>query len=117
MAGILHTYIEEKAPPVKEKLKTSNVLRTEQNNDALFDVKVNNVTEGMIPYFVKTLKGLPYEHSLTIVNFVMSLNTEINPSTNYRTTIIDVLCKLSKFHTNAEERNFKNLNRQDVVDF
>jgi hypothetical protein len=71
----------------------------------------------MIPYFAKTLKGLPYENSLTIINFVMSLNTEINPSTNYRTTIIDVLCKLSKFHAYANERNLKNFNRQDVINF
>jgi hypothetical protein len=80
MTGILHTYIEEIVTPVKDKLKTRKVLRTEQNNDdALFYIRVNNVTEGMIPYFAKTLKGLPYENSLTIINFVMSLNTEITP--------------------------------------
>jgi integrase/recombinase XerD len=118
MTGILHTYIDENATPVKAKLKTSNIIRTKQNNDdALFDIKVNNVTEGMIPYFVKTLKGLPYENSLMIANFVMSLNTEINPSTNYRTTIIDTLCKLSKFHTDVNERSFQNFNRQDLVNF
>jgi hypothetical protein len=108
MTGILHTYINEIATPVKVKLRTENILRTEQNNDdALFDIKVNNVTEGMIPYFAKTLKELPYENALTIINFIMSLNTEINPSTNYRTTIIDVLCKLTRFHTNSKEKKFQ----------
>lgn len=119
MTGIIHTYIEQKSTSVKVKekmmMKTRNVLKSKQNDDALFDMKVNNVTERMIPYFAKTLKELPYENSLTIVNFVMSLNTEINPSTNYRTTIIDVLCKLSKFHNN--EKNFKDMKRQDVLDF
>jgi hypothetical protein len=44
MTGILRTYIEEIVTPVKDKLKTRKVLRTEQNNDdALFDIKVNNV--------------------------------------------------------------------------
>jgi hypothetical protein len=71
----------------------------------------------MIPYFAKTLKGLPYENSLTIINFVMSLNTEINPSTNYRTTIIDALCKLSKFHAYANERNLKNLTGKTLLIF
>jgi hypothetical protein len=41
----------------------------------------------MIPYFAKTLKKLPYVNAQAIVNFVMALNTEINPSRNYRTVV------------------------------
>ena len=43
-------------------------------------MRVDTITEGMIPYFAKTLKELQYENAQTIVNFVMALNTEINPS-------------------------------------
>ena len=115
MTAISHTYIEQETTPVsvEDIMKTRNVFGAKENNDALFDIKISTVTEGMIPYFAKTIKGLPYENSLTIVNFVMSLNTEINPSTNYKTTIIDVLCRLSR-HI---EKDFKNMSRQDVLDF
>ena len=51
----------------------------------------------MIPYYAKTLKKLPYANAQAIVNFVMTLNTEINPSKNYRKSIVDVLCRLSKY--------------------
>jgi hypothetical protein len=67
----------------------------------------------MIPYFAKTLKKLPYENAQTIVNFVMALNTEINPSKNYRSAIVNVLCHLSKH----KEKNFSEMTRQDILDF
>ena len=69
----------------------------------VFDIKVQNVTEGMLPCHARTLKELPYDNSLTIVNFIMSLNTEINPSSNYRRDIIRMLCLLSKFYDNDKE--------------
>jgi hypothetical protein len=61
-------------------------------------MRVDTITEGMIPYFAKTLKKLPYKNAQTIVNFVMALNTEINPSKNYRKFIVSVLCCLSKYN-------------------
>ena len=38
----------------------------DQNRDAPFDMKVETITEGMIPYFVNIL---PYENAHTIVKF------------------------------------------------
>jgi hypothetical protein len=43
----------------------------------------------------------------------MALNTEINPSKNYRTSIVDVLCRLSKHNG----KNFNDMTRQNVLDF
>jgi hypothetical protein len=100
--GLIHTYIAEKSTSAKgNKMKTGNALAKSksydtQNQDALFDMRVDTITEGMIPYYTKTLKKLPYANAQAIVNFVMALNTEINPSTNYRKSIVAVLCRLSK---------------------
>jgi hypothetical protein len=99
-------------------MKTGNVLAKikhddTRNGDALFDMRVDTITDGMIPYYTKTLKKLPYENAKAIVNFVMALNTEINPSKNYRKTIVDLLCRLSKY----DGKNFNDMTRQDILDF
>ena len=83
-------------------MKTRNVLAKSKHNDtqdpdSLFDMRVDIITEGMIPYYTKTLKKLPYTNAKAIVNFVMALNTEINPSRNYRKSIVAVICSLSKY--------------------
>jgi hypothetical protein len=43
----------------------------------------------------------------------MALNTEINPSKNYRKSIVAVLCRLSKYNG----KNFNDVTRQDILDF
>jgi hypothetical protein len=96
--GLIHTYINKKSTSVKRtEMKTRHALtkinqQENQNQDALFDMRVDTITEGMIPYFTKTIKKLSYENAQTIVSFVMALNTEINPSKNYRMAIVNVLC-------------------------
>jgi hypothetical protein len=112
--GLIHTYITEKSTSAKGiEMKTRSIIAKTNHQDALFDIRVDTVTEGMIPYFAKTLKKLPYENAQTIVNFVMALNTEINRSKNYRTSIVDVLCRLSKYNG----KNFSDMTRQDILDF
>ena len=81
--GLIHTYITEKSNSAKRnKMKTRNVWAKNkqqeyQNQDALFNMRVDTITEGMIPYFARTIKKLPYENAQIIVNFVMALNTEM----------------------------------------
>jgi integrase/recombinase XerD len=117
--GLIHTYITEKSTSAKgNKMKTGNALAKSknydtQNQDALFDMRVDTITEGMIPYYTKTLKKLPYANAQAIVDFVMTLNTEINPSKNYRKSIIAVLCRLSKYNG----KNYNDMTRQDILDF
>jgi integrase/recombinase XerD len=117
--GLIHTYITEKSTSAKgNKMRTRNVLTKSkhddnQNSNALFDMRVDTITEGIIPYYAKTLRNLSYENAQTIVNFVMALNSEINPSKNYRKSIVDVFCRLSK-HSG---KNFNDMTRQDIIDF
>ena len=101
---------------------SSNVLesrseRKEEDNDkdALFDIKIGTITEGLLPCYAKRLSQLPHDNALSIVNFIMSLNTELNPSINYRMDHINVLCCLSKFYNN--QKKFDDMTREDVLDF
>ena len=95
-------------------MEARNILGN-TNESSLFDIEVQNVMEGMLPCHAKTLKGLPYDNALTFVNFILSLNTEIIPSSNYRRNIIRTLCLLSKFHDN--DKKFENMTRRDIFDF
>ena len=98
-------------------MKTSNAIarnNQQDNQNALFDMRVNTITEGLHSYVAKTLKQLPYENASAIVNFIMSVNTEINPSANYRRSMINALRYLSNENKN---KKFKNMTRQDILDF
>jgi len=60
-----HDYMSEKVIPTKGKrMKTRNVItrsNQQDNQNALFDMRVNTITEGLHSYVAKTLKQLPYE--------------------------------------------------------
>jgi hypothetical protein len=99
---------------------SSNILESKskskkEDKDALFDIKIGTITVGLLPCYAKKLSQLPYDNALNIVNFIMSLNTELNPSQNYRRDHIHVLCCLSKFYNN--EKKFDSMTREDVLDF
>ena len=109
---------ERKGMKTRDMVFSSNVLESEsekEDKDALFDIKIDTITEGLLPCYAKRLSQLQYDNALNIVNFIMSLNTELNPSQNYRRDHINVLCCLSKFYNN--EKKFDNLTREDVLDF
>jgi hypothetical protein len=66
--------------------------------------------------------GLTKEHSnLTVMDYMISLNAEVNPSVNYRMDIIKCLTKFITFCRKSlylkERTNLKQLDRKDVVAF
>ena len=99
---------------------SSNVLESkseskEEDKDALFDIKVGTITEELLPCYARRLSQLPHDNTLNILNFIMSLNIELNPSINYRRDHFNVLCCLSKFYNN--EKKFDDMTTEDVLDF
>jgi hypothetical protein len=99
---------------------SSNVLESkseskEEDKDALFDIKVGTITEELLPCYARRLSQLPHDNTLNILNFIMSLNIELNPSINYRGDHFNVLCCLSKFYNN--EKKFDDMTTEDVLDF
>ena len=83
------------------------------NNDALFDRKIDLITEGIAPYFASKLRELSKNNALTIIDYVLSMKNEINLSEGYRKLNIYALYSISKFFNNR--KSYKEFTREDVL--
>lgn len=84
--------------------------------EALFDRKVDLITSGLQPRFGKYLRDsslVSNDNAVVICDYVLAMNTEINPSNNYRRTTIQLLIQLSKFVS----KPFNLMTREDVIGF
>ena len=87
------------------------------NDDPLFDRKVDLVTAGLRAYHARCLKNkkeVSHNNALIICNYIISMNTEINPSDNYRRTNITLLIQFSKFHN---QKPFSHITREELLAF
>lgn len=76
---------------------------------ALFDRKVDLITAGLQPRYNKYLKDesqISRENALVICDYILAMNTEINPSNDYRKTTIQVLIQLSKSGQQQQNKPF-----------
>jgi integrase len=81
------------------------------------DRKIEDVTAGLRPESSKILYKISYsseENALTIVNYILAMKTEINPSDNYRKDNIKLLYTFSKYSGN---KSFKAITREDIISF
>ena len=85
------------------------------NNDALFDRKIDLITEGIAPYFASKLRELSKNNALTIIDYVLSMKNEINLSDGYRKLNIYLLYCISNFFEN--KKKYKEITRDDVMKF
>ena len=88
--------------------------------DLNFDRKLEIVTAGSAKEYFNLLEKIPKEDALTVMDYMISLNTEVNPSLNYRKDIIKCLTKFISFSRNSfysKEQNLKQLERKDVLAF
>jgi integrase/recombinase XerD len=104
------TIITSKRPSIRD-----NVDSVASNNDALFDRKIELITQGIDSFYVSLLKELSQDNALTIVNYVLSMKNEINISDNYRRLNIYTLYRISKFFNNS--KSYKELVRDDILQF
>jgi integrase/recombinase XerD len=84
------------------------------DDDPLFDRKMENVTLGLKPECYKYLQRISRNNAITIAHYIISMQTEINPSDRYRRDIILFLCKFSQ---NNNDKPFNQIRREDVVAF
>jgi hypothetical protein len=83
--------------------------------DVLFDRKVDLATAGLRASLSKSLKyETSHENALVICNYIISIQTEINLSDNYRMTTISLLAELSKFHN---QKLYKDITRESILTF
>jgi len=86
-----------------------------------FDRKLEFVTAGLTKEHSNLLQKIPREDALTLMDYMISLNAEVNPSVNYRKDIIKCLTKFIAFcRSNSYISNvqiLKQLERKDVLAF
>jgi len=90
-------------------------IQTALEEDPNFDRKLDVITSGAGP-FVKEhlLTKITRENCLTIVNYMLAMQTEVSPSQTYR---IDTILKLKYFAEFHNPKSCEDMTRQDVVDF
>lgn len=84
-------------------------------DNPFFDRKVETATAGLPKYYETVLKERTgKKNALTIAEYIIAMQTEINPADNYRANNIVTLTKLSKLHN---DKLFIEMTRDDVIAF
>lgn len=60
--------------------------------------KIDLVTAGLQPYLNRSLKELPVKNATAIVDYVLAMQTEINPTLKHRKNLAHSLLHFSNFH-------------------
>ena len=94
---------------------SNNVSAVSSSNDALFDRKIDLITEGIDPFFASKLRELSEDNALTLINYILTMKNEINLSDGYRKLNIYVFYSISKFFNH--KKTYKELTRDDVMQF
>jgi integrase len=71
------------------------------------------VIEGLPAEYFNLLNKISKEDAITVMDYMISLKTEINPSDNYRKSVLKVITKFIIF----SRRSIKQLGRKDVIAF
>jgi hypothetical protein len=94
---------------------TAIIEEEEKKNNNNFDRKLDLVTAGLQPFFIKILQQkLPHTHSQVIVDYLFAMKTEKNLSLHYTRTIIKLFFQLARF-TNFKA--WKTITREDILAF
>jgi len=90
-------------------------IELKQTEDVLFDRKLQTVTAGLPKEYFNLLEKIPREDVISVIDYMISLKAETNPSENYRRDIIKCLSKFCRHH--RREVNLKQVNREDILAF
>ncbi|MDQ3851220.1 MAG: hypothetical protein M3299_00120 [Thermoproteota archaeon] len=92
-----------------------NGEKEEGKEDPNFDRKFDLISAGAQP-FVKEhlLTRITKENCLIIVSYILAMQTEVSPSQTYRIGTINKLKYFAEFH---HPKSFRDITRQDIIDF
>jgi hypothetical protein len=94
---------------------SSSSTATDGVDDTLFDRKIEIASEGLRSHYYISLYKIPLkENALTLASYIISMKSEINPSTNYR---IDIIEKISRLSIYSGKTLFKDMTREQILDF
>jgi len=106
---------------VTVKTRTKQISDNNNNindNDPLFERKIQNATEGLSHDCVNWLERVANNNKdniMVITNYIMSMKTETNLSDSYRKSVIILLSQFSIFFKN--QKSFKSITREDILNF
>ena len=101
---------------VLESLKSNRITTVGYAQiDSTLERKINLIAKDLSPNYANRLYGILGNNALSIVDFILSLKTEINLSNNHTRNNIMVLTLLSRFHNDL--KSFKEMTREDVIAF
>jgi hypothetical protein len=84
-------------------------------DDFLFERKIQIATDGLQEHYRSLLVKMLKENALAVADFITSMNTEINPSSNHRMNCIEIIGQLSKFYDH--KKPFSKMIRQHILSF
>jgi hypothetical protein len=98
---------------------TTETTTTTFDNDSDFDdydydKKLKLVTTGLRDFYTTLLKKQSDQNVSTIVDYLLALNTEINPSLTYKADKLRTLCYLSAF---CKQKPFTKMTRDDILSY
>jgi hypothetical protein len=83
----------------------------------LYERKLETVTEGLTREYRNLFNILSKEDALILMDYVISLKTEINPSGNYRKSVIKIIGKFMMFCRHSTDIPLVQLGRENVLAF
>jgi hypothetical protein len=86
-------------------------------NSLLYERKLQAVTEGLPWEFLNLLNKLSSEDAMIVMDYVMALKTETNPTDNYRGGVIRIVTTFIVFCRLSTDKPVKQLGREDVLAF
>jgi hypothetical protein len=88
-----------------------------------YDRKLEIASSDLKKEYSNLLKKIPREYALTVLDYMISLNAEVNPSVNYRKDIMKCLTRFCHYKqlllssSLKKQTNLKQLDRNDVLAF
>lgn len=85
------------------------------------DRKIDEITAGLRPEYARLLHNTSTENAQTIIDYVLSMKTEVNLADHYRQDVIKLLCNILKYYNNSnnhdkdEKKSFKDMSREYIV--
>ena len=85
-----------------------------QSRSAVLDRKIDEISAGLQASYNRNLRSISEANAVTIINYIITMKTEINLSDSYRKDLIQLLSKFSLYRDN---KPFKEFTRADTIDF
>jgi hypothetical protein len=98
---------------------TTTAVREEEGHTVVFERKLDQATAGLYAYIREhLLTKISHENATTIIDYILSLNSETHLSNSYRQTTIATLKNLVEPRkNNKNDKSFKELERYDIIAF